>query len=63
MSGFDENLSNKDKESMKQYQLLATGLHKQRLALLTKSGGRVLSISAAQLLEDQIKSEVNAWTR
>ena len=52
-----------DKESMKQYQLLATGLHKQRLALLTKSGGRVLSISAAQLLEDQIKSEVNAWTR
>lgn len=52
-----------DKESMKQYQLLATGLHKQRLALLTKSGGRVLSISSAQLLEDQIKSEVNAWTR
>ncbi|QOL24442.1 DUF58 domain-containing protein [Thalassotalea sp. LPB0316] len=52
-----------DQASAKQYHAMASNLYQQRLALLKRSGGRVLNISAAQLLEEQIKAEVNAWTR
>ena len=52
-----------DKKSTSHYQELANHFHQERLSLLKNAGGRVLHISSAQLLEDQIKSEVNAWTR
>lgn len=52
-----------DNTSISAYREMAQGMHKKRSNLLAKSGGRILTISSAELLEDQIKAEANSWTR
>lgn len=59
----EQQLTLGDNNSAQAYQTASQQLHQQKQYLLTKAGARILSITAAQPLEQQIKSGANQWHR
>ncbi|WP_206484633.1 DUF58 domain-containing protein [Thalassotalea sp. G2M2-11] len=58
-----QHLTLGDKATAQRYQQQAQSFLKQKQQLLEKAGARLLSFSAGQLLEDQIKNGVAPWIR
>lgn len=52
-----------DAKTNQDYQLQAAQMSQQRQHLLSKAGARLLSFSAAQTLESQLKNGVTSWIR
>jgi uncharacterized protein (DUF58 family) len=52
-----------DDKAALNYQLFTSQLAQEKMALLSKAGARVLNVSAATPLEQQLKNEIAQWQR